>query len=107
MAASAASAIQSNRSPAGIAHSTDQVAGAAIDLDSVAKPLFCGESGYGYISSTSTRATRRRETYASDRSFSRMHQSFSEEIGHAAAETYLITRLSFKLLSYLGLSVDH
>lgn len=29
--------------------------------------------------------------------------SFSREIGHAAAETYLITRLSFKLLSYLGL----
>ncbi|KAH0696606.1 hypothetical protein KY285_013397 [Solanum tuberosum] len=28
--------------------------------------------------------------------------SFSREIGHAAAETYLITRLSFKLLSYLG-----
>ncbi|KAL0377834.1 UNVERIFIED_CONTAM: putative isoprenylcysteine alpha-carbonyl methylesterase ICMEL2 [Sesamum radiatum] len=29
-------------------------------------------------------------------------QSFSREIGHAAAETYLLTRLSFKLLSYLG-----
>ncbi|PHU25440.1 putative isoprenylcysteine alpha-carbonyl methylesterase ICMEL1 [Capsicum chinense] len=29
--------------------------------------------------------------------------SFSREIGHAAAETYLITRLAFKLLSYLGL----
>lgn len=29
--------------------------------------------------------------------------SFSREFGHAAAETYLITRLSFKLLSYLGL----
>nr|GMD51820.1 probable isoprenylcysteine alpha-carbonyl methylesterase ICMEL2 isoform X1 [Ipomoea batatas] len=28
--------------------------------------------------------------------------SFSRDIGHAAAETYLITRLSFKLLSYLG-----
>ena len=27
---------------------------------------------------------------------------FSREIGHAAAETYLITRLSFKLLGYLG-----
>ncbi|CAN4090521.1 unnamed protein product [Withania somnifera] len=33
--------------------------------------------------------------------------SFSREIGHAAAETYLITRLSFKLLSYLGLSMDY
>ncbi|XP_060192149.1 probable isoprenylcysteine alpha-carbonyl methylesterase ICMEL2 isoform X3 [Lycium barbarum] len=29
--------------------------------------------------------------------------SFSRDIGHAAAETYLITWLSFKLLSYLGL----
>ncbi|CAH9102172.1 unnamed protein product [Cuscuta epithymum] len=28
--------------------------------------------------------------------------SFSRDFGHAAAETYLITRLSFKLLSYLG-----
>ncbi|MCD9646873.1 hypothetical protein HAX54_037114 [Datura stramonium] len=35
--------------------------------------------------------------------------SFSREIGHAAAETYLITGLSFKLLSYLEvrLSVDY
>lgn len=29
-------------------------------------------------------------------------QSFGREIGHAAAETYLITGLSFKLLRYLG-----
>uniref|UniRef100_A0A7C9E0V0 protein-S-isoprenylcysteine alpha-carbonyl methylesterase n=1 Tax=Opuntia streptacantha TaxID=393608 RepID=A0A7C9E0V0_OPUST len=29
-------------------------------------------------------------------------RSFSSDIGHAAAETYLITRLSFKLLGYLG-----
>lgn len=29
-------------------------------------------------------------------------QSFSRDIGHAAAETYLVTRLTFKLLSYLG-----
>lgn len=29
-------------------------------------------------------------------------QSFGREIGHAAAETYLLTRLSFRLLSYLG-----
>ncbi|KAF9591759.1 hypothetical protein IFM89_007089 [Coptis chinensis] len=30
-------------------------------------------------------------------------QSFTEDVGHAAAETYLITRLAFKLLRYLGL----
>ncbi|KAL5581996.1 hypothetical protein UlMin_014438 [Ulmus minor] len=29
-------------------------------------------------------------------------QTFSRDIGHAAKETYLITRLSFKLLRYLG-----
>ncbi|XWS46444.1 hypothetical protein CRYUN_Cryun14cG0067100 [Craigia yunnanensis] len=29
--------------------------------------------------------------------------SFSRDIGHAAAETYLVTRLSFTLLKYLGL----
>ncbi|EPS69303.1 hypothetical protein M569_05458, partial [Genlisea aurea] len=30
-------------------------------------------------------------------------KSFGRDIAHAAAETYLLTRLSFKLLSYLGL----
>lgn len=29
-------------------------------------------------------------------------QSFGRDLGHAAAETYLVTRLSFKLLRYLG-----
>jgi prenylcysteine alpha-carboxyl methylesterase len=29
-------------------------------------------------------------------------QSFSRDFGHAAAETYLVTRLSFTLLRYLG-----
>ena len=28
--------------------------------------------------------------------------SFGRDIGHAAKETYLVTRLSFKLLRYLG-----
>ncbi|KAL2522891.1 Isoprenylcysteine alpha-carbonyl methylesterase ICME [Forsythia ovata] len=32
----------------------------------------------------------------------RRQQSFGREIGHAAAETYLITSLTFKLLRYLG-----
>ncbi|PON40611.1 Carboxylesterase, type B [Parasponia andersonii] len=32
----------------------------------------------------------------------RRQQSFSRDIGHAAKETYLITRLSFTLLRYLG-----
>lgn len=29
-------------------------------------------------------------------------QSFSKDVGHAAAETFLVTRLSLKLLRYLG-----
>ncbi|GLJ12500.1 hypothetical protein SUGI_0192200 [Cryptomeria japonica] len=32
----------------------------------------------------------------------RRQQSFRDGVGHAAAETYLLTRLSFKLLRYLG-----
>lgn len=32
----------------------------------------------------------------------RRQNSFSRDIGHAAAETYLITRLTFTLLRYLG-----
>ncbi|XAR55869.1 hypothetical protein NMG60_11036099 [Bertholletia excelsa] len=32
----------------------------------------------------------------------RHHQSFSEGVKHAASETYLMTRLAFKLLKYLG-----
>ncbi|XP_062150511.1 isoprenylcysteine alpha-carbonyl methylesterase ICME-like [Alnus glutinosa] len=32
----------------------------------------------------------------------RRTQSFSQDFGHAAAETYLVTRLSFTLLRYLG-----
>ncbi|KAK3013056.1 hypothetical protein RJ639_009656, partial [Escallonia herrerae] len=35
----------------------------------------------------------------------RRQQSFKRDFGHAAAETYLITRLTFKLLSYLGLDL--
>lgn len=30
-------------------------------------------------------------------------RSFRQDVGHAAAETYLITRLAFRLLAYLGL----
>ncbi|XP_031498505.1 isoprenylcysteine alpha-carbonyl methylesterase ICME-like isoform X1 [Nymphaea colorata] len=33
----------------------------------------------------------------------RRQQSFRQDMGHAAAETYLLTRLSFKLLRYLGI----
>lgn len=49
---------------------------------------------------------RRRRTASDSEIFGfrpvRQH-SFRQDVGHAAAETYLITRLSFKLLRYLGL----
>ncbi|XP_044504507.1 isoprenylcysteine alpha-carbonyl methylesterase ICME-like isoform X3 [Mangifera indica] len=44
---------------------------------------------------------RRRRRTAGKQPPSRQN-SFSQDIGHAAAETYLITRLSFTLLRYLG-----
>ncbi|KAI3813300.1 hypothetical protein L1987_18020 [Smallanthus sonchifolius] len=56
--------------------------------------------------STSTNPARRRTTSSgtpakTSPSLCRS-QSFSREIGHASSETYLITRLAFTLLRYLG-----
>ncbi|KAJ8445391.1 hypothetical protein Cgig2_010749 [Carnegiea gigantea] len=36
-----------------------------------------------------------------------MQSTFSSNVEHAAAETYLITRLSLTLIRYLGLQMDH
>ncbi|KAK9052502.1 hypothetical protein SSX86_029131 [Deinandra increscens subsp. villosa] len=47
-------------------------------------------------------APRRRTTASAKTSPLCRSQSFSREIGHAASETYLITRLAFTLLRYLG-----
>lgn len=49
-----------------------------------------------------TTKKHRRRRSASRPSQPVRRQSFSRDIGHAAAETYLVTRLSFKLLRYLG-----
>lgn len=46
---------------------------------------------------------RRRLTETDIQSFSDRHYSFRDEVGHAAAETYLVTKLSFRLLRYLGI----
>ncbi|CAN6478418.1 unnamed protein product [Victoria cruziana] len=65
----------------------------------------------GAVTSTNSKHQRRRRTWGGgDVAFEAdvsgvgpsPHPSFREDVGHAAAETYLITRLSFKLLSYLG-----
>ncbi|XVE91352.1 hypothetical protein REPUB_Repub01dG0002200 [Reevesia pubescens] len=61
--------------------------------------------------STTTNYQQRRRRSASDTSLALLAdesqtqsppQSLSGEVGHAAAETFLLTRLSLKLLSYLG-----
>ncbi|KAG9151889.1 hypothetical protein Leryth_002163 [Lithospermum erythrorhizon] len=47
----------------------------------------------------------RRRRFGSDNSlcaFSNRRQTFRQDVGRAASDTYLITRLSFKLLRYLG-----
>jgi len=54
---------------------------------------------------TNSYSNRRRRTVSDSKIYGlrreRQH-SFREDVGHAASETYLINRLSFKLLTYLG-----
>ncbi|XP_075498680.1 isoprenylcysteine alpha-carbonyl methylesterase ICME-like isoform X1 [Primulina tabacum] len=56
-----------------------------------------------FSSSSSTQHRRRRGGEKMVSRPRRRQQAFGREIGHAAAETYLLARLSFKLLSYLGI----
>ncbi|KAL9266360.1 putative isoprenylcysteine alpha-carbonyl methylesterase ICMEL2 [Drosera capensis] len=63
-----------------------------------------------HLVDTATAEWRRRKVTGEDsrlrpRTPPSRQQSFRDDFGHAAAETYLITRLSFSLLSYLGLPV--
>lgn len=51
----------------------------------------------------SLRSRRRRTTSTQKKPSLCRSQSLGCEIGHAATETYLITRLAFTLLRYLGL----
>ncbi|RZC61121.1 hypothetical protein C5167_022885 [Papaver somniferum] len=51
---------------------------------------------------------KRRRGYSNDDSlpsFSRQQSTLTQEVTHAASETYLITRLGFELLRYLGLDL--
>ncbi|XP_021604789.1 probable isoprenylcysteine alpha-carbonyl methylesterase ICMEL2 isoform X2 [Manihot esculenta] len=52
---------------------------------------------------TAKHKPRRRAAAAGKLSKPKRQQSFSRDIGHAASETYLLTRLTFTLLRYLGL----
>lgn len=51
---------------------------------------------------TAKHKPRRRAAAAGKLSKAKRQQSFSRDIGHAASETYLLTRLTFTLLRYLG-----
>lgn len=67
--------------------------------DDVGKPLLLPRS------LTSVPNQQRRRRSASDISLTTLpsrQRSLRRDVGHAAAETYLLTRLSFKLLRYLG-----
>lgn len=84
------------------------------------KPLLPRPLSYssGIATATATASTttsssncwyqQRRRRIASENSLSMLssgsdrRQSFSRDVGHAAAETFLMTRLSLKLLRYLG-----
>lgn len=78
------------------------------------KPLLSRASSYSSTSSANGNSYQhRRRRSASDNSLASLsdgsgggggsrRRSFSKGVGHAAAETFLITRLSLKLLRYLG-----
>ncbi|EOY02188.1 hypothetical protein QUC31_013391 [Theobroma cacao] len=76
------------------------------------KPLLPRASSYNSTSNVNNSNAfinyqQRRRRTASDSSLALLadespRQSISREVGHAAAETFLITRLSLKLLRYLG-----
>ncbi|XP_021888005.1 isoprenylcysteine alpha-carbonyl methylesterase ICME [Carica papaya] len=62
---------------------------------------------FGYPTADNTELKRRRLGGKTDPPAAKptpltRQQSFSRDIGHAAAETFLLTRLTFKLLRYLG-----
>lgn len=76
------------------------------------KPLLSRASSYSSTSSANgSYYQHRRRRSASDNSLASLsdgsgggsrRRSFSKGVGHAAAETFLVTRLSLKLLRYLG-----
>lgn len=81
------------------------------------EPLVSRAASYnGTIATTTTDDSaknyqQRRRRIGSENSLSSLssgdspQQSFSEDVGHAAAETFLVTRLSLKLLTYLGYNI--
>ncbi|XP_062163555.1 isoprenylcysteine alpha-carbonyl methylesterase ICME-like [Alnus glutinosa] len=77
------------------------------------KPLLPRTLSYSATTTTTTSTSsscyqQRRRRIASENSLSSLstasarRQAFGRDVGHAAAETFLVTRLSLKLLRYLG-----
>ncbi|GAY46219.1 hypothetical protein CUMW_095290 [Citrus unshiu] len=69
--------------------------------DMETEPMVSFGPSSNYVGSNNQQ--RRRRPAGSKPEKPRRQNSFSRDIGHAAAETYLITRLTFTLLRYLGL----
>lgn len=71
-------------------------------------PLLPRTLSYSTTTTSSSCYQQRRRRIASENSLSSLstastrRQSFGRDVGHAAAETFLVTRLSLKLLRYLG-----
>ena len=73
------------------------------DVDMDTNPLLSGVLSHTNMGTTKKHRRRRSASRPSPAPSQPLRrQSFSRDIGHAAAETYLVTRLSFKLLRYLG-----
>ncbi|KAL5759250.1 hypothetical protein ACOSQ2_018088 [Xanthoceras sorbifolium] len=77
------------------------------DDDKTVSPLLSRASSYTTINPINNYYQQRRRRTASDSSLTSLsgesrRQSFTRGVGHAAADTFLLTRLSFKLLRYLG-----
>ena len=85
------------------------------EKETEAKPLLSMASSYTNTSKATTTGAanfyqkRRRRpasddspSFSSDCGLHSRGQSFREGVGHAASETYLMTRLGFDLLRYLG-----
>ncbi|KAF5479291.1 hypothetical protein F2P56_000125 [Juglans regia] len=71
------------------------------DVDT--KPLLSSKlSNYTDAANSHQRRRRASANASSGRPSPGRAQSFSRDLGHAAAETYLVTRLTFTLLRYLG-----
>lgn len=74
------------------------ISSSSLDDETISKPFLHG------IPAFTSNHQRRRRVANDNPLLHAKRPSFRRDVGHAAAETYLLTRLSFKLLRYLGYS---